>query len=108
MGANLAAIAAPVPPLEPPGVVLRSQGLRVWPNRLLVVLMSAANSGVFDLPIRTAPAAFSRATDNASSVGIRDRKCSVPSVVRKPTVSRLSLATKGTPSRGRSAFPPAT
>jgi len=44
------ATAAPLPPLEPPGVVPCRQGLWVGGNRSLTVPTEAASSGVFGLP----------------------------------------------------------
>jgi hypothetical protein len=46
-----------------------SQGLRVAPNTALTVLPPVANSGVLVLPMMTAPAALSRVTASASSIG---------------------------------------
>src|SRR5438552_6148238 len=105
MGARSAASAAPVPPLEPPAVVLRFHGLRVVPKILLVVLTSWANSGVLVLPRSTAPAARSRATDTASSPGTRCSWIVDPNVVRSCAVWMTSLTTNGTPSSGRGRSP---
>ena len=55
-GARPAATAAALPPLEPPGVASRSQGLRVTPNAGPSVQPMMASSGRFVLPISTAPA----------------------------------------------------
>ena len=55
-----AATATAAPPEDPPQVLERSYGLRVAPNTLLKVCEPAPNSGVFVLPIRIAPAFFSR------------------------------------------------
>jgi hypothetical protein len=52
------ATAAPEPPLEPPGLRSRSQGLRVGPYAAGSVVGSSPNSGAFVLPITTNPAAF--------------------------------------------------
>ena len=57
------------PPEEPAGLNAGFQGLRVTPNTSLKVLAPAANSGVLVLPSTIAPAAFSRRTASASSVG---------------------------------------
>ena len=59
------ASATAAPPLEPPQVLDRSQGLRVAPNTRLNVCEPAPNSGVLVLPTVTAPAAFSRSTTSA-------------------------------------------
>ena len=53
------ATAAAAPPLEPPGVFDRSDGLRVTPKTALNVCEPAPNSGVFVLPMISAPAARS-------------------------------------------------
>src|SRR5947207_12557874 len=57
------------PPVEPPQVSAGFQGLRVTPNTALKVLAPAPNSGVLVLPRTMAPAALSRSTTAASSVG---------------------------------------
>ena len=104
-GANPAATAAALPPLDPPGVTLRSHGLRVCPNSKFEVLMSAANSGVFDLPRMTAPASTSLSTRTASDSGTKSGESLDPKVVRNPPVSMLSFTTTGTPSSGRAGSP---
>ena len=50
-GSIPAATAAAAPPLEPPGVFVRSYGLRVAPKTALNVCEPAPNSGVFVLPM---------------------------------------------------------
>src|SRR6267142_4586559 len=57
------------PPDEPAGLSAGFQGLRVAPNSALTVLAPAANSGVLVLASTMAPAALSRRTASASSVG---------------------------------------
>src|SRR4029077_15930583 len=61
------AIAAASPPLDPPAVRVRSQGLLVLPVSRLLLSYAIRNSGVFVFPSRIAPAFFSRATSGASS-----------------------------------------
>jgi hypothetical protein len=61
-----AATAAAPPPLEPPGVRFRSQGLLVRPKIGLSVCASALRSGTLVLPITIAPAARRRATGVAT------------------------------------------
>src|SRR2546423_9563281 len=61
-GANPAATAAALPPDEPPGTRVVSQGLAVGQNPEFSVDLPMANSSRFVLPITTAPAARSRAT----------------------------------------------
>ena len=63
------ATAAAAPPDDPPGVLDRSHGLRVAPKTALNVCEPAPNSGVFVLPITSAPAARSRSTTSESDSG---------------------------------------
>src|SRR6185437_8092483 len=56
-GARPAATAAAAPPLEPPGVRERSQGLRQSPFSSDSVMPIVPNSGVFVLPVIVKPAA---------------------------------------------------
>ena len=58
-----AASATAAPPLEPPHVRARFQGLRVAPKTALNVFPPAPNSGVLVLPTMMAPAAFRRCDD---------------------------------------------
>ena len=67
--AKLAAIAAPVPPLEPPGHRVGSYGLRVCPPSELMLVMPAASSCKLDLPRIIAPASRSFFTTNPSRAG---------------------------------------
>ncbi len=64
--AKLAATAAPVPPLDPPGLRRRSYGLRVCPPSELTVVMPYASSCRFVLPRMMAPAPRSCFTWKAS------------------------------------------
>jgi hypothetical protein len=57
-----AAIAADSPPLDPPGVRSRFQGLFALPVRRLSVSVEYENSGRFVFARRIAPALFKRAT----------------------------------------------
>src|SRR5262245_56610774 len=83
-----AAIAAPDPPDEPPGVRSRFHGFRVGPNRRFDVKPSAANSGMFVLPTTIAPAARSRSTTRASrTAGSASAKARDPYVDRMPATS---------------------
>ncbi len=54
-----AASAAAAPPLEPPALRVRSQGVRQGPFRAESVNAVVPNSGVFVLPSTTNPAALS-------------------------------------------------
>jgi len=62
------AMAAALPPDEPPGVWSRFHGFRVAPNRGFSVSAFQPSSGVFVLPTTTHPAATSRATRVESAV----------------------------------------
>ena len=66
IGQKRAAMAADVPPDDPPGVLSLFHGLRVMPVSGLSVEPFQPNSGVVVLPIRTAPASRRRATVGAS------------------------------------------
>src|SRR5471032_1760698 len=60
---------AAAPPLLPPADFDRSHGLRVTPKTSLNVCEPAPNSGVFDLPIMSAPALAQRRAISASCCG---------------------------------------
>ena len=85
--AKPAATAAPVPPLEPPGLRVGSYGLRVCPPAELTVVSPYASSCMLALPMMTAPAAFSPATWNASSGGCQPASALEPAVVGRPATS---------------------
>ena len=97
------ASAAAEPPLEPPAVRARFQGLRVAPKTSFTVFGPNANSGVLVLPITIAPAARSRWTTRASSSGTWLSKSLEPWVVRMPFVAVTSLMPTGTPKSGGNA-----
>src|SRR3954452_10270706 len=100
------ATAAADPPLEPPGVVARSQGLRVTLYLNESVTPFQENSGVVVLPRMTAPASRSRATDGASSShGPASSINVLPRSVGQPRVHNASLIDVGTPSAGPSGCP---
>ena len=63
-----AAIAAASPPLDPPGVRSRSQGLLVRPYTALSVSHAISCSATFVTPRMIAPAAFARLTMGASTL----------------------------------------
>ena len=65
-GAMRAATAAAAPPLDPPGIRVKSQGLWVNWKAEFSVDPPMANSSMFVRPMSTASAAFSRATTVAS------------------------------------------
>ena len=94
-----AATAAAVPPDEPPGVLLKSQGLRVMPVSGELVSPLQPNSGVLVLPSSTAPASRSRAVAGAStSQGCFGSTVRLPRNVGQPRVRIRSLIEVGTPS----------
>ena len=66
---KLAATAAPVPPLDPPGLRRGSYGLRVWPPNDAMVVIPRASSCMLVLPRTIAPASRRRRTCVASSGG---------------------------------------
>src|SRR5437899_9395412 len=104
-GPNPAATAAAPPPVDPPGVRVRSQGLRDSPNNGLSVEPRQANSGRLVRPTKIAPAARRPATLGASSVGTNSASRREPDVVRSPAVHRVSLIETGTPWSGPSGLP---
>ena len=65
-GARPAATAAAEPPDEPPGTRVSSQGLSVGPYALFSVDEPIANSSMFVLPKRMAPACLRRLMTVAS------------------------------------------
>src|SRR5262245_367722 len=94
-GISRAATAAPEPEDEPHAHRSRSHGFEV------VALEPAANSKVYSLAIRTAPAASSRSASVALSAGTLSLYSADPPVVRTPAVAMMSLRPYGTPSSGR-------
>src|SRR3954451_6621341 len=93
--------AALEPPLEPPGVLAGSHGLRVTPSAGLAVYAQVPNSGAAVFPIGIAPAARSRATWIAS-LGIAGPPANQrePRVVGIPAQSSRSFTPNGTPASG--------
>ena len=86
--AKLAPIAAPVPPLDPPGHAdTRSYGLRVCPVSDEIVVIPAASSCIVVLPRITAPASRSFFTWNASAAGCSVARPSAPPEVGMSAVS---------------------
>jgi hypothetical protein len=95
-------MAAALPPLEPPGVRLRSHGLRAEPKVVVSVAGSIVSSGTSVLPMTMAPAARSRRTASASAP-TGPACAAVPQVVASPATSTSSLIATGTPSSRRSS-----
>ena len=106
-GTSSAATAAPEPPLEPPGMRERSQGLRQGPVCSFCEVAPKASSCMVSLPTSTAPAACRRRVTSASSAGTRSRKNPAPAVVTMPAVSMLSFSPTGSPCSGPSERPSA-
>src|SRR5438270_306723 len=97
-GTMPAAMAAALPPEEPPGVRVVSHGLRVVPKTALSVCGFQPNSGVLVLPTMTAPAARRRATSTESSAADgSSRYATDPWLVGRPAASSRSLTPIGTP-----------
>src|SRR5262245_5596816 len=94
-----AAIAAALPPLDPPGVRPRSQGLFVRPWMGLADCQSASMGGTLVLPSRTAPAPRVHATAGASCWETKSRHSGTPQVVGRPVTLKDSLIVMGRPSR---------
>src|SRR3954452_23550434 len=99
-GANPAATAAALPPLDPPGTRLGSHGLRVGPNAEFSVELPMANSSRLVLPITTAPAAARRCTTVASYGGRQPSRMRDEQVMSTPRVHMLSFSAMGTPASG--------
>src|SRR5436305_7567218 len=100
-----AAAAAAAPLDEPPGVLLRSHGLRVRAWKLERLDESMPKSGMDVFEKITAPASRRRATGGASSGASLSVVASVPSGTGTPFEAMFSLTVTGTPSIGLSARP---
>src|SRR4051812_18285022 len=85
--AKLAATAAPVPPLDPPGLRVGSYGLRVCPPAELIEVMPYASSWRFVLPRTTAPASRNFFTIHASRAVWKPASASDPAVVGMSAVA---------------------
>src|SRR5688572_19404773 len=102
IAARLAAIAAPVPELDPHGLRSSTYGFFVCPPRELHpdvdrVERKLAHSLRLVLPRITAPAARSRRTMKASCTGRFSPSASDPAEFTMPTTSMLSLIRIGIP-----------
>ena len=102
---NPAARAAHAPPLEPPTVRSRSQGLLVRPNRGLSVCRPNVRGGRLVLPMMIAPARLNRAATVPSSTGMYPASDGKTEVVRMPAVEWESFSVTGTPWRGPHSIP---
>ena len=80
------ATAAAAPPLEPPGVRVRSHGLRVAPHATGSVVGTLPSSGLFVRPAMTTPAARYRATSvvSASETTCASLNATLPLLIRCP------------------------
>jgi hypothetical protein len=96
----LAAMAPAVPPLDPPGVRVRSYGFSTCPPRLLSDMPPRANSWRFALARMSAPALRIFATVGASARGTEFFMLTLPAVVGMSAVSKLSLRMIGMQCRG--------
>ena len=99
------AAAAAAPPLDPPAVLLGSQGLAVAPKTTLSVVPFQPNSGELVFPISTAPASRSRATVGASSSEMTAAPAREHRRSGQPLAASNSLTVAGTPSAGPNGSP---
>jgi len=99
------AIAAELPPEEPPGVRARFHGLRLAPKSRFRVKAVWPNSGVLVLPTTIAPAALSRAIWTESSCARLSLNGAEPKVVVIPATSSRSLTPSGSPASGPVSAP---
>ena len=88
------------PPLEPPLVRSRFQGLRVAPKIALSVVGRFPNSDAVVVPIRIAPEARNRATTPASTPRCCPWKARDPRFVGPSAMAARSFAVNGIPSSG--------
>lgn len=99
-----AAIAAPFPPLLPPGISVGLYGLWTAPKAPLLLVMPYASSCILVLPSRMAPAENNFAATGASELGRRSRSAGVPALVGALAVSMLSFMRIGSPWSGPRRF----
>ena len=92
-----AATATAEPPLEPPGVRVRSHGFFEGPSAEFSVDDPIANSSRLVLPMMMAPAFSRRSTTVASYGGTKPARIFEDAVVGTPAVHMLSLIATGTP-----------
>src|ERR1700737_2010932 len=83
-GPHPAAIEAAAPPLDPPLVRSRFQGLRVMPDTGLSAVSLYPDSQVVVLQVTIAPADFSAETAAASTAGTRSLLAGAPPSARTP------------------------
>ena len=102
-----AAIAAAVPPDEPPGMRLLSYGFFTGPAKVdkFVLVMPNASSCILALPMTIAPASSSFCSDGAFFFGRAFCNAAVPADVGMSLVLMLSLTTIGRPASAGSFAP---
>src|SRR5687768_2717853 len=103
-----AATATAEPPLDPPGVRVRSHGFFDGPSAEFSVDEPIANSSRLVLPMTIAPAASSRSTTVALYGGMKPRRILDEAVVGTPAVHMLSFSAIGTPWSGPADRPAAS
>ena len=105
-GTMRAATAAPEPPLEPPGVCHRCQGLRQGPRNSGSVTPMMPSSGVLVRPMTISPEPLKRRTSSQSALARKPARSLVLPVDGCPASSApRSLSKKGTPMKGGKASP---
>src|SRR5439155_9842198 len=102
-GVSPAASAAAPPPVEPPGVRPRSQGLLVRPYTGLFDCQSDSIWGTFVFAMTTAPAPCTRIVTGASCSDRKSFHVNMPAVVRSPRTLMDSFRVIGRPSSGASS-----
>ena len=111
-GIMRAATATAVPPLEPPGIINGSQGLRAGPVTALLFVIPKASSCMFALAPRSAPASKRASATGAFRGATRPARAPVAPLVVRVVVAMLSLRASGTPASGPAAAvrpdPPST
>ena len=101
-GIMRAATATAVPPLDPPGIMDGSQGLREAPVTALLLVMPKASSCMFAFAPSSAPASKSAFATGAFRGATKSLSDPVAPLVVRLVVSMLSLSASGTPARGPS------
>src|SRR4051812_14290530 len=96
-GAMRAATAAAEPPEDPPGTALLRHGFLTGPKWDDSLDEPIANSSMFVLPSRTAPALRNCDTTCASYGAVKLASMRDPQVVNRPSVQKMSLCAIGMP-----------
>src|SRR5258708_12949414 len=96
-----AATAAAAPPEEPPGVRLRSSGLRAIGPITGSLASDRPNSGTVLVPNSTRPAARMRPPSSESALSGKSGKALEPQIIGRPAaVAPRSFIRNGTPTNG--------